>query len=154
MNPTVNYNFEAITDKWYLCKANFLPEIRTKWHIPNTVKIADCTLRDGEQQAGITLTVEDKVAIARQLDKLGVHEIEVGTPASSDTDREAARQIVALDLKRSKITALARAKKEDIDLLVQLGVWGANISMPIGDLQREVKLKIKTKEECRFTIHM
>ncbi len=147
MNPTVNYNFEAITDKWYLCKANFLPEIRTKWHIPNTVKIADCTLRDGEQQAGITLTVEDKVAIARQLDKLGVHEIEVGTPASSDTDREAARQIVALDLKRSKITALARAKKEDIDLLVQLGVWGANISMPIGDLQREVKLKIKTKEE-------
>ena len=54
MNPTVNYNFEAITDKWYLCKANFLPEIRNNWQIPKTVKIADCTLRDGENHASTT----------------------------------------------------------------------------------------------------
>lgn len=147
MNETVNYNHQAITDKWYLCKANFLPEVRAKWNIAPTVKITDCTLRDGEQQAGIALTTEDKVAIAIQLDKLGVHEIEVGTPAASNADREAARQIAALGLKKSKVTALARAKKEDIDLLSELGVWGANISMPIGDLQREVKLKIKSKEE-------
>ena len=84
--------------------------MRAKWHIAPQVKVTDCTLRDGEQQAGIALTTEDKVAIAKQLDKLGVHEIEVGTPAASDADREAARQIAALGLKRSKVTALARVK--------------------------------------------
>lgn len=147
MDKSVNINREAITDRWYLCKANYLPEVQANWHFAPKIKIADCTLRDGEQQAGIALTADDKVAIALQLDKLGVQEIEVGTPAASDADREAAKRIVDLGLKNAKVTALARGKHEDIDLLAELGVWGANISLPIGDLQREVKLKVKTKEE-------
>ena len=42
--------------------------------------ISDCTLRDGEQMAGVVFTRDDKVEIARQLDTLGIHDIEVGTP--------------------------------------------------------------------------
>ena len=97
-------------------------------------------MRDGEQQAGIVFTWEDKVKIAAQLDRAGMTEIEAGTPASSPSDEKAAREIVKLNTK-SKITALARATKEDIDLLCDIGVWGANISLPIGDLQRKYKLK-------------
>ena len=48
--------------------------------------ISDCTLRDGEQMAGVVFTRDDKVEIARQLDGLGIHDIEVGTPAVSDED--------------------------------------------------------------------
>jgi hypothetical protein len=44
------------------------------------LRLCDCTLRDGEQQAGIVFTVEDKMRIARALDEVGVYEIEAGTP--------------------------------------------------------------------------
>lgn len=141
----INKNLEAQTDKWYLCPPNFFPEVRAQMHLAKQIKLADCTLRDGEQQAGIVYTKEDKIAIARQLDKLGIHEIEVGTPASSDEDREAARAIAHLGLTKAKTTALARCMTKDIDLLCELGIWGANISYPIGNLQRKYKLKVDDK---------
>ena len=76
-------------------------------HFPAEVRIADCSLRDGEQQAGIVFTRKDKVDIARALDRLGVYEIEAGTPVSSDEDREAIEEIAAAGLK-AKISALER----------------------------------------------
>lgn len=85
-------------------------------------------------------TKEDKIAIAKQLDKLGVHEIEVGMPSVSEEDTEAAKAIVSLGLK-SRVTALARAMEKDIDLVAGIGAWGVIISLPIGDLQRKFKLK-------------
>jgi len=140
MNVTVNSNLEAIADNWQLSKANFLDEARKELNLAQTIHITDCTLRDGEQQAGIAFSWQDKVAIARALDSLGIYEIEVGTPASSAEDEKAAREIVKMRPK-VKISALARATKGDIDLLSDIGVWGANISLPIGDLQRQHKLK-------------
>ena len=53
------------------------------------VRIADCTLRDGEQQAGVVLTPEARLRLAHGLDELGVYEIEAGTPASSEQDAAA-----------------------------------------------------------------
>ena len=104
------------------------------------VIISDCTLRDGEQQAGLVFTTADKLAIAKALDKLGVDEIESGMPAVSDEDLQAVKQIVNADL-NAKITALSRATKEDIDIAYESGVWGVSISLPVGDLQRKHKLK-------------
>jgi 2-isopropylmalate synthase len=52
----------------------------------NQVRIFDTTLRDGEQSPGASMTVEQKVVIARQLEKLGVDVIEAGFAASSDGD--------------------------------------------------------------------
>ena len=79
-------------------------------HFPSQVRIADCTLRDGEQQAGIVFTKRDKVDIARALDRLGVYEIEAGTPASSTEDREAIEEISAADsMPRSALSRAAVA---------------------------------------------
>ena len=60
---------------------------------PNYVRIFDTTLRDGEQSPGATLTVKEKLEIARQLAKLGVDVIEAGFPVASPGDFEAVRTI-------------------------------------------------------------
>ena len=54
----------------------------------NKVLIFDTTLRDGEQSAGIGLTVEEKLVIAKQMERLGVDVIEAGFAASSPGDHE------------------------------------------------------------------
>ena len=55
---------------------------------PQFVEIYDTTLRDGSQLEGISLTVEDKLRIAEQLDMLGVHFIEGGWPGANPKDDE------------------------------------------------------------------
>jgi isopropylmalate/homocitrate/citramalate synthase len=105
------------------------------------VRVADCTLRDGEQQAGVVFTAAEKLAIARELDALGVYEIEAGTPAVSPDDRDALAAIAGAGL-TAKISALALARKQDIDLVKSCGAWGVRLSLPIGYLQRDAKLKL------------
>ena len=78
------------------------------------VIIFDTTLRDGEQSAGAGLTVEEKLRIAHQLNKLGVDVIEAGFAGSSPGDFEAVRRI-ANEVKGPVITPLARAVDADID---------------------------------------
>ena len=53
-----------------------------------TVELYDTTLRDGAQYEGISLSVEDKLAIAKKLDQLGVDYIEGGWPGSNPKDAE------------------------------------------------------------------
>jgi 2-isopropylmalate synthase len=55
---------------------------------PRSIEIYDTTLRDGSQLEGISLTVEDKLRIAEQLDWLGVHYIEAGWPGANPKDDE------------------------------------------------------------------
>lgn len=107
---------------------------------PEEVRAADCTLRDGEQQAGVVLTAQEKVEIARALDGLGVYEIEAGTPAVSAEDRAALEEIVALNT-QAKISALARVTVDDVKLVRACGAWGVRISAPAGDLQRQFKVR-------------
>lgn len=78
------------------------------------IKIFDTTLRDGEQSPGASLNKEEKIRIARQLEKLGVDIIEAGFPISSEDDFEAVKQI-AFEIKESTVCGLARTIKEDID---------------------------------------
>ena len=78
------------------------------------VVIFDTTLRDGEQSAGAGLTVEEKLRIAHQLNKLGVDVIEAGFAGSSPGDFEAVRRI-ANEVEGPIITSLARAVDADID---------------------------------------
>ncbi|WP_186332282.1 hypothetical protein [Bordetella genomosp. 13] len=110
------------------------------------IRIADCTLRDGEQQAGIVLNSDDKVAIARSLDALGVHEIEAGTVASSQEDREAIGRIVQAGL-NAKISVLCRGINGDIDMAQDVGAWGVRLSFPVSDIEREYKLKGVSEDE-------
>ncbi len=78
------------------------------------VIIFDTTLRDGEQSAGASLTTEEKLRIAKQLDKLGVDVIEAGFPLSSKGDFEAV-SLIAKGLRRPIICALSHANPKAID---------------------------------------
>lgn len=78
------------------------------------VVIFDTTLRDGEQAAGGTMNIQEKLDIARQLEKLGVDVIEAGFPISSPGDFDAVR-LVAKEVRTPVMCALARAHPDDID---------------------------------------
>jgi 2-isopropylmalate synthase len=82
------------------------------------VQIFDTTLRDGEQSPGATMNVEEKVAIARQLDHLGVDVIEAGFAASSEGDFEAVRR-VAETVTRPIVLSLARTREQDVDRAIR-----------------------------------
>lgn len=77
------------------------------------VYIFDTTLRDGEQAPGASMSLSEKIKIARQLAVLNVDIIEAGFPISSPQDAESVRQI-ALEIKGPTICALARATEADI----------------------------------------
>lgn len=79
------------------------------------VLIFDTTLRDGEQAPGNSLSAEEKLRLARQLDSLRVDAIEAGFPAASDDDYRSVREIAA-EVSRPVIAALARCHERDIDL--------------------------------------
>ena len=78
------------------------------------VIIFDTTLRDGEQAAGASLDIQEKLEIAKQLDKLGVDVIEAGFPISSTGDFEAI-QLICKEIQRPVICALAHASADAID---------------------------------------
>jgi 2-isopropylmalate synthase len=80
----------------------------------NKVIIFDTTLRDGEQAAGGTLNIQEKLDIARQLERLGVDVIEAGFPISSAGDFEAV-SLIAKEVRKPVICGLARAHPDDID---------------------------------------
>jgi 2-isopropylmalate synthase len=76
--------------------------------------IFDTTLRDGEQSPGASMTREEKVRIARQLERMRVDVIEAGFPAASNGDFESV-QAVAKTIKDSTVCALARAIEADVE---------------------------------------
>jgi len=78
------------------------------------VIIFDTTLRDGEQAAGGSLNIKEKLEIAKQLEKLGVDVIEAGFPISSPGDF-AAVKLIAQEVRKPIICGLARANPKDID---------------------------------------
>lgn len=75
--------------------------------------IFDTTLRDGEQSPGAAMTKEEKIRIARQLEKLGVDVIEAGFAAASPGDFDAISEIAKV-IKGSTVCSLARASENDV----------------------------------------
>ena len=78
-----------------------------------SVKIYDTTLRDGLQGEGISLSVNDKIAITKKLDELGIHFIEGGNPGSNPKDIEYFREVNKLKLKNSKICAFGSTRRKN-----------------------------------------
>jgi 2-isopropylmalate synthase len=75
--------------------------------MPDAVDIYDTTLRDGSQQEGLSLTVDDKLRVAEQLDHLGVQYIEGGWPGANPKDEEFFRRAAAGDLRLQTATLVA-----------------------------------------------
>ncbi len=71
----------------------------------------DTTLRDGTQREGLSLSVEDKLKIARRLDDLGIHYLEGGWPGSNPKDAEFFRRIPQAGLRRSKVAAFGMTRR-------------------------------------------
>jgi len=78
------------------------------------VEIYDTTLRDGAQGESISFSVEDKLKIARQLDKTGFHYIEGGWPGSNPKDMEFFRKIAAEPLKSAVVTAFGSTRRPGV----------------------------------------
>jgi len=117
------------------------------------VIIFDTTLRDGEQAAGGTLNVKEKLEIARQLEKLNVDVIEAGFPISSPGDFEAV-SLIAKEIRTPIICALARALPQDVDR-----AWEAvkeaehpriHVFLSASDIHRVYQLR-KSREEILQT---
>src|SRR6185369_14298350 len=79
----------------------------------DTVWIFDTTLRDGEQSPGATMNVEEKILIARQLEKLGVDVIEAGFAVSSPGDFDSVAR-VAETVSTPIVLSLARTREADV----------------------------------------
>ncbi|HXG51716.1 MAG TPA: 2-isopropylmalate synthase [candidate division Zixibacteria bacterium] len=113
------------------------------------VRIFDTTLRDGEQSPGASMTVEQKLVIARQLEKLGVDVIEAGFAASSEGDFEAIQRICR-EVKRPRILSLARAQEGDIQRALQsvehARVPGIHVFIATSDIHLKHKLRM-TREQ-------
>jgi isopropylmalate/homocitrate/citramalate synthase len=120
------------TDKWFTSPWCYLPEVRKHDTFPPTIKIHDVTLRDGEQQTAVVFRREEKVAIARQLDSLGVHRLEAGMPAVSEQDKAAIQDIAALGLK-AEVFAFSRCIPEEIKVVKACGCSGVVVEIPASD---------------------
>lgn len=83
--------------------------------MPDHLIIFDTTLRDGEQSPGASMTADEKLAIAKMLERMRVDVIEAGFPAASPGDFKAVEQI-AREISNSTVCALARAVEKDLDL--------------------------------------
>src|SRR5437764_9336352 len=114
------------------------------------ITIFDTTLRDGEQSPGCSMNVQEKVRLARQLDRLGVDVIEAGFPIASDGDF-AAVQAVAAAVPRPIIAALARAARHDIER-ASLALRSAvrpriHVFLATSDIHLQHKLRI-SRQQC------
>ncbi|HXP43811.1 MAG TPA: 2-isopropylmalate synthase [Candidatus Acidoferrales bacterium] len=114
------------------------------------ITIFDTTLRDGEQSPGCTMSRQEKLRLADQLDHLGVDVIEAGFPIASDGDFESVKAI-AIAVRRPIIAALARACQPDIERAWEALKHAAqpriHIVLATSDIHLKYKLRI-TRDQC------
>ena len=113
------------------------------------VKIFDTTLRDGEQSPGCSMTIGEKIKIAKMLDEMGVDTIEAGFASSNSKDLIAIKEIARV-VKNSEVVSLARCNKKDIDYALD-AVRDAkkkkiHIFIATSDIHMKYKLN-KTRDE-------
>jgi isopropylmalate/homocitrate/citramalate synthase len=111
-------------------------EINRPHELGGRVGLYDTTLRDGEQTVGVVLDAEQKLALARALDSLGIDRIEAGFARVSEDDRRAIELIAGAGLS-AEIWGFSRAVQADVEQLVGLGVHAAVIESPVSDLKLE-----------------
>ncbi len=113
------------------------------------VFIFDTTLRDGEQAPGASMNIEEKLIVARQLEKLGVDIMEAGFPAASEGDYESVRRI-SEEIEFCRVAGLSRTRREDIEKTLKALEPAKNplihIFIATSDIHLEYKLKM-TREQ-------
>jgi isopropylmalate/homocitrate/citramalate synthase len=153
------------TENWFVSPWNYEQEVVKGFNPPPKVTIHDMTLRDGEQQAGITFSKDDKIRIAEKLAEAGVHRIEAGMPAVSPPDEAAIREIVKRNL-GPDIFCFCRCMVDDVKRAADCGVKGIVMEIPASaqliehaykwPLEKAIDLSIKAtafaKEQGLYTV--
>jgi homocitrate synthase NifV len=96
--------------------------------------LLDTTLRDGEQAPGVVFDYSAKMSIARMLERIGVEELEIGSPFVCPQEEEVIRKLVQAGF-RFRCTCWSRARFDDIDAAARTGASGINISFPVSQIQ-------------------
>ncbi len=104
------------------------------------VHMVDCTLREGDQSSGVWLTHEDKIAIFRGLDAVGVSVVDAGMPAVSAVERQQLRALSMLPDRKARIAASVRSRADEIALAAQCRVDEVFIIFPVSRLHRTRRL--------------
>ncbi|MHA1732861.1 MAG: 2-isopropylmalate synthase [Promethearchaeota archaeon] len=123
----------------------FMDSVREGTLLPEKVYFFDTTLRDGEQTPGITFTLNEKILIAQQLDRLGIDVIEAGFPITSEGDYEACKTIAKLGLS-SEVMGLARCERADIDRVIECDMDSVHVFIATSELHMREKLRMSREE--------
>ncbi len=115
----------------------------------DSVHLLDTTLRDGEQTPGVSLCLDDKLTIARNLDAIGIDVIEAGSSATSEGERRSMKAISSENLE-AEICSYVRAVTGDVDLALDGDVDSIHLVIPVSDLHIRTKLKCDNPSVVRI----
>lgn len=119
------------------------------------IKIFDTTLRDGEQAPGFSMSLSEKLLMAKQLERLGVDVIEAGFANASPEDFESVKQIGEL-CEQTEICGLARCHEGDIEATIKALKNAAkpriHVFIATSDIHLEYKLKISRDEAVKRAV--
>lgn len=139
------------THDYFVSPWNYQPEVTGSYSLPARVEVHDVTLRDGEQQAGVEFTADDKVRIAEKLAEAGVQRIEAGLPAVSPSDAEAVRRIASAGLP-ARIFAFSRCMVDDVKRALDTGVEGIVMEIPSSEHIIELAYRWEYERALELTI--
>jgi len=108
-----------LNEDFWVTEFNWLEDVRKDFEIQDQIWVHDCTMREAEQQIGIVFKPDEKLAIAKQLDKLGVNSYEI-FPVISQDDADVVKEILKLGLK-PQMRCLCRWLQKDIDVALETG---------------------------------
>ena len=112
----------------------------TKIKKDKIINIIDTTLRNGEQTAGVVFSKHEKIRIAKMLDEIGIPEIEIGTPALGDVEKDIIKNILKSGVK-AKLYAYCDADPAGIEAAADLGVENIIINISTSDIHIKKKYK-------------
>ncbi len=116
------------TDLYKVSEMNWLPEVRKDLQARDSVRIYDCTLREIEQSPHVVLKPDEKFALGKALDKLGVYSMQI-FPKTSQEDAEVMEALSKENL-NARLTALCRWRADDIDLAKKCGANEVRVEGP------------------------
>jgi isopropylmalate/homocitrate/citramalate synthase len=151
-------------EKFYVSEFNFFDQVRAPMSLPKRVYVTDETLREGEETPGATMTIDDKVVIAKMLVDIGVYETNIGY-VNYIPDHAEAQKRVEKEVPNLKTSCYVRAfgkknMKDDIrkevDIALKLGVEQPTLVIPASDIQHQARGKGQTRgtilEDTRIAV--
>ena len=102
------------------------------------INIIDTTLRNGEQTAGVVFSKHEKLRIAKMLDEIGIPEIEIGTPALGDVEKDIIKDILKSKL-NARLYAYCNSNPEEIKAASELGIKNVVINISTSDIHIKEK---------------